>query len=177
MIYFTSVPQIAWEKTGNRLVKTWGWQCIDLEKNMKNNNGRKRYSAGFRPQRMNNNPDYRQHNILPSPGILESYEEIAPGSVSKIVEMAKLEHEHRHAWENKYLKSMAYTTRVGQLLGFALAIILIYSAMALSLEKQDTLASVIVFSGFSFLMIAALASANSRKHINRPKRQFEGGKE
>ncbi len=143
---------------------------------MRTNNGRKRYSGGFRPQR-DYHSDQRQHNILPSPGILESYEEIAPGSVSKIVEMAKLEQEHRHAWENKYLKSMAYTTRVGQLLGFALAIILIYSAMALSLEKQDTLASVIVFSGFSFLMIAALASANSRKHINRPKRQFEGGKE
>ncbi len=146
---------------------------------MKSNNGRnKRYGgSNYRSQRDDYRADFRPHNILPSPGILESYEEIAEGSVNKILDMAKLEQEHRHAWENKYLKSMAYTTRVGQLLGFALAIILIYSAMALSLEKQDTLASVIVFSGFAFLMIAALASANSRKHINRPKRQFEGGKE
>lgn len=146
---------------------------------MRSNNGRnKRYGgSNYRNQHDGYRADSRPHNILPSPGILESYEEIAEGSVNKILDMAKLEQEHRHAWENKYLKSMAYTTRVGQLLGFALAIILIYSAMALSLEKQDTLASVIVFSGFAFLMIAALASANSRKHINRPKRQFEGGRE
>jgi uncharacterized membrane protein len=139
-------------------------------RNKRFNNDRNQRDYGFRSEP-------RAHNILPSPGILESYEEIAPGSVNKILEMAKLEQEHRHIWENKYLKSMAYTTRVGQLLGFALAIILIYSSMALSLEKNDLLASVIVFSGFAFLMIAALASANSRKHINRPKRQFDGGKD
>ncbi len=140
---------------------------------MKTNN-RKRYSNDRNQRDFSFRPEQRNHNILPSPGVLESYEEIAPGSVNKILEMAKLEQEHRHAWENKYLKSMAYTTRVGQLLGFALAIILIYSAMALVADKNDTLASVVVFSGFSFLMIAALASANSRKHINRPKRNFEG---
>ena len=35
------------------------------------------------------------YGILPAPGILESYEELAEGSVSKIIDMAKLEQEHR----------------------------------------------------------------------------------
>ncbi len=140
---------------------------------MKTNNRNRKYSNDRNQKDYGFRAEPRAHNILPSAGVLESYEEIAPGSVNKILEMAKLEQEHRHAWENKYLKSMAYTTRVGQLLGFALAVILIYTAMALIMDKNETLASVIVFSGFSFLMIAALASANSRKHINRPKRQFD----
>lgn len=117
--------------------------------------------------------ELRSHNILPAPGILESYEEIAPGSVNKILEMAKEEQEHRHSWENKYLKSMAYTTRVGQLLGFALAVILIYTCIIIAMDGNQNLASVVAFSGFAFLMIAALASAKSRRHIIRPRRHFE----
>lgn len=119
------------------------------------------------------NYEIRSHNILPAPSILESYEEIAPGSVNKILEMAKAEQEHRHAWENKYLRSMAYTTRVGQLLGLALAVILIYTCIIMAMDGNENLAGVIAFSGFAFLMIAALASAKSRRHINRPRRQFE----
>jgi uncharacterized membrane protein len=142
---------------------------------MKNNRRSRNHSnySGHRDRR----PDNRPHNILPSPGILESYEEIAPGSVNKILDMAKSEQDHRHAWENKYLKSMAYTTRVGQLLGFALAIILIYAALALHNDDNFMLAAVIVFSGFAFLMIAALTSANSKRHINRPKRNFDMNRE
>lgn len=140
------------------------------------NNRRSRKGSGYSGSR-DKRHDNRPHNILPSPGILESYEEISPGSVNKILEMAKQEQDHRHAWENKYLKSMSYTTRVGQLLGFALAIILIYSALALHNDENIMLAAVIVFSGFAFLMIAALTSANSRRHINRPKRGFNSNRE
>ncbi|MFI4984109.1 MAG: DUF2335 domain-containing protein [Rickettsiales bacterium] len=130
---------------------------------------REQRSRNYREQ----NYEIRSHNILPAPSILESYEEIAPGSVDKIMEMAKAEQEHRHSWENRYLKSMAYTTRVGQLLGFALAIILIYTCLIIAMDGNETLASVIAFSGFAFLMIAALASARSRRHIARPRRHFD----
>lgn len=137
----------------------------------------------MRNDRRNKNPyknrnfdgqgEFRQNNILPAPGILESYEEISPGSVKIIMDMAKTEQMHRHEWENRYLKAMAYTSRVGQLLGFALAVILVYTCIILSMDKMEQLASVMAFSGFAFLMIAALASARSRRHIARPRRQFE----
>lgn len=113
------------------------------------------------------------NNILPAPGILESYEEISAGSVKTILEMAKAEQDHRHNWENRYLRAMAYTSRVGQLLGFALAIILVYTCMMLAYNEKEGVAAFIAFSGFAFLMIAALSSAKSRKHLVRPRRNFE----
>jgi uncharacterized membrane protein len=136
-------------------------------------NHRRNREKSYSNKPFDSNGEFRQNNILPAPGILESYEEISPGSVKIIMDMAKTEQAHRHKWENDYLRAMAYTSRVGQLLGFALAVILIYSCIILSVDRNEQLASVIAFSGFAFLMIAALASAKSRAHISRPRRHFE----
>lgn len=132
-----------------------------------------RNKSGYGNKNFSNKETFRQNNILPAPGILESYEEISPGSVKIIMDMAKTEQEHRQQWENRYLRAMAYTSRVGQLLGFALAIIIIYTCIILAMDKNESLASVIAFSGFAFLMIAALASARSRMHVTRPRRNFD----
>jgi len=140
-----------------------------MRTNKKSNNN---YNKNRQSNSRNPRPESRPHNFLPSPGILESYEEISEGSVKKIIDMAESEQQHRHSWENKYLKSMSYTTRVGQLLGFALAIIIVYAALVLHSDLNTVLASVVVFSGFGFLMIAALTTASSRKRIDRPQRNF-----
>lgn len=49
--------------------------------------------------------------ILPSPAILESYEEISPGFVEKIVDVIKKEQEHRHQFEQNQLKSYQETLK------------------------------------------------------------------
>ncbi|MDJ1258081.1 MAG: DUF2335 domain-containing protein [Candidatus Midichloria sp.] len=43
-------------------------------------------------------------SILPSPAMLESYEEIAPGIVDKLVNLVEKEQKHRHALEEKAVK-------------------------------------------------------------------------
>ncbi|CAK6544657.1 MAG: hypothetical protein IRF16MM_00795 [Candidatus Midichloria mitochondrii] len=43
-------------------------------------------------------------SILPSPAMLESYEEIAPGIVDKLVDLVEKEQKHRHSLEEKALK-------------------------------------------------------------------------
>jgi uncharacterized membrane protein len=108
--------------------------------------------------------------FLPPPGILESYELIVPGSVDKILEMARLEQEHRHNWEMKYLRQMAYSTRIGQLLGFALAIIIIYGCIISVVSQNYFVATLVAVSGFGFLIATALASFRSMKPIMRPRR-------
>ena len=139
--------------------------------NRRRSNNRRNSGRRYDSSRSEKTPN--SNNILPAPGILESYEEISPGSVKLILEMAKSEQDHRHNWENRYLRAMAYTSRVGQLLGFALAIILVYTCMMLAYSDKEGVAAFIAFSGFAFLMMAALSSAKSRKHVVRPRRNFE----
>ena len=98
------------------------------------------------------------YGVLPAPGILESYEEIAPGSVQKIIAMAASEQEHRHKWENNYLKVMAYNNRVGQLLAFILAIIVIYTSIAFVISHNVLFACVLLVVGFAFLIALTLGS-------------------
>lgn len=115
----------------------------------------------------------RNYGILPPPGILESYEEISPGAVSSILEMAHLEQEHRHKWENNYLKAMAYTVRVGILLEFTLAIIILFVCIMLAGDGKTYLASLVAICGFGFLAAVVFIASYTKKYILRPKRTDE----
>jgi uncharacterized membrane protein len=97
---------------------------------MKENNNRN--------YRSNNNPNNNQrnhHNLLPSPRILEDYENIAIGSTNKLLEMAKKEQEHRHSWQDRYLKFHSFSYKIGLLFGFIYNVGLL--ALIYDLIKQD----------------------------------------
>lgn len=111
------------------------------------------------------NPSY---GILPAPGILESYEEIAEGSVAKIIDMAKLEQEHRHKWEMNYLRVMAYNQRVGQLLAFVMAIVVIFTSISFVMSGEYVFALIIAILGFAFLITLVYSVSSTRRHVNKP---------
>lgn len=125
----------------------------------------------FRPKPHGGHENPKPTHVLPAPGILESYEELAPGAASIIVEMAKQEQEHRHNWENQYLKDMATLTKRGQLLGMALAIIIIYVSTLLAMDGNGLSAAIIAIAGFVFMGMASLAASNAKRHISRSSRR------
>lgn len=98
-------------------------------------------------------------SILPSPAILESYEEIAPGMVEQLVEMVKAEQKHRQGLENKYAKTIVITAQIGQILSFMLVIAILF-ATVIAFEKSLYLSLAICFIGFTFLLIVKLNIAN-----------------
>lgn len=110
---------------------------------MQNNSGRKR--DGFLGESKS------LGSMLPSPAILESYEEVRPGTVDDLVAMVKKEQKHRHAYENKMLQAQIYTKRFGQLLAFTLAIIIIYSAISFASDAMYYMAAAVLVCGFGFL--------------------------
>ncbi len=91
-------------------------------------------------------------SVFPSPAILESYAEVDPNIVPQLIEMVKKEQLHRHSLEKKHLKSQAYTTRIGQLLAFALVIIIIYTAVSFTAENSYIMAAITIIIGFSFVI-------------------------
>ena len=138
---------------------------------------KQRKRSNFHHQRFEDNHQQRSeprgYGVLPAPGILESYEELAPGAVAKIIEMARLEQEQRHKWENNYLKHMAYITKIGQLLGFMLAAVITFAALSLGGDGQFAMAIFITLIGYGYLMVAAYISFSSRKILTKPGRKDE----
>ena len=129
-----------------------------------------------RPQHNKNTQGANKKNlVLPSPAMLESYEEIAPGAVSKIVDMAKKEQAQRHKWENNYLRSMLIARRTGQLLAFTIAVIISYTIIVLATSDKEILAAVVAFAGYGSLFLAMVKnkffSRNQRKEFTRPGRK------
>lgn len=120
-----------------------------------------------RPRNHSNMDNPKPTHVLPAPGILESYEELAPGASSTIVEMARQEQEHRHRWEMQYLKEMSVLAKRGQLLGIALAIIIIYVATLLAMNGNGLSAAAIAIAGFLFMGMASLAASKTKRHIPR----------
>jgi uncharacterized membrane protein len=119
--------------------------------------------------------DTRGYNVLPSPGILESYEELAPGSVNKIIEMASLEQEHRQRWENNYLRSMLYFTKVGQLLGFMLAVIITFAGLVLGTDQNYFFGIFITIAGYIYLIVATYVSSSSPKFFQWQMKKPQAG--
>ncbi|MCE2993748.1 MAG: DUF2335 domain-containing protein [Alphaproteobacteria bacterium] len=131
---------------------------------------KKRFNRPTQPQQqegmqtnMNNS-----FGILPAPGILESYEEISPGSVKTIISIVKSEQDHRHRWENSYLRSMVNNYRFGQILIFILSIMIIYAAISFVSIGENLMAIFVIVFGFAFLAIVALANMFNKKEAMRP---------
>lgn len=135
-----------------------------MQRNKRNHN----HKYHYQPKRGHSSE--RSYGVLPPPGILESYEEISPGAVAKILDMARSEQEHRHKWENNYLRAMGYTVRVGILLEFALAIIILFVCIMFSSENKVYLASLTIICGFGFLTAAAFIASYTKKYMLRPRR-------
>lgn len=102
-------------------------------------------------------------SVLPLPSVLESYAEIDPKFIPELIEMVKKEQQHRHAMERKIIRTQAYTARIGQLLSFALVIIIGYIAIAFVADGLLFLSGLTIVSGFSFLFaVNMLARSVSR---------------
>jgi uncharacterized membrane protein len=128
----------------------------------------------FRPNRSNFRPKHSQGNkdtnsrvthVIPAPGILESYEELAPGASKIIVDMAKLEQEHRHKWENNSLKEMKNLAQRGQYLGVVLAVAILCVTMMLA--GHTFVAVVTVLGGFGFLGVTTYVNSGHKRFIHK----------
>jgi len=109
----------------------------------------------------NNKPN----NILPPSYILEEYEQIAPGSAEKIIDMVDIEQDHRHKFENRSLSSYIINYRIGQILFSFNLIIIFYAAFYAYQEINDKiLAYLIIIFGY-LIQVIALISNKSRKRF------------
>lgn len=138
-----------------------------------------------------NNKNYknkpRQHKpveMLPDPSILESYDYVVEGAAGQILEMFRLEQQHRHEWEKRALRAYSVSSVLGQVLGFIIAISVFTSAAVIGLYGDSAIAAFVWVFGMSIIMMSGLVwtyakSMGQRPLFGRPsfRRHFRAEKE
>jgi len=134
-----------------------------------NNNRRSGKSGNFKPASNSNRSS--QSSVLPSPTVLQEYEYATEGAADRILEMAEVEQDRRHNWEDDYLLFYKKSLRIGQLCGFILLFSVIFSFVYLASNGKEMFAVYLaVIAFFSVALANFFASIGRRKNSKRPPR-------
>lgn len=109
-------------------------------------------SSGKRPPKGTRKPV----EILPDPETLEAYNYVVEGSAEQILAMFRQEQAHRHQWENRSLRVHLFSTVLGQVLGFLIAIAIFVSATIIGLYGDATVGAFIWVFGMAIVVMSAL---------------------
>jgi uncharacterized membrane protein len=119
-----------------------------------------------RDKNSNNKP--RASEFMPSPELLEGYDYVVQGSAERILSMFENEQKHRHAWESDALKTHKFSTILGQVLGFLIAISLFVSAAIIGVFGNSTIAAFIWVFGLAIVVMAGLVWVYAKSMGQRP---------
>ncbi len=110
----------------------------------------------------------RPTDVLPNPEILEAYNYIVDGSAKTILSMFEREQNHRHAWEMNAIRTYRFSTILGQVLGFLIAVSVFVSATIIGIYGDSTIAAFIWVFGMAIVVMAGLVWAYAKSMGQRP---------
>lgn len=113
-------------------------------------------------------PQHRVVEFLPHPDILESYNYVVEGSAKMILTMFEHEQKHRHEWERVSLRIYSFSSILGQLLGFFIAVAVFASATMIGIYGNTTIAAFIWVFGMAVVVMAGLVWAYAKSMGQRP---------
>lgn len=113
-------------------------------------------------------PRDRVVEFLPAPEVLESYNYVVDGSAKMILEMFNREQSHRHEWERMALRIYSFSSILGQLLGFFIAVSVFASATMIGVYGNAAIASFIWVFGMAIVVMAGLVWAYAKSMGQRP---------
>ncbi len=119
-----------------------------------------------KPSRERQGP--RVVEFLPSPDILESYNYVVDGSARMILSMFEAEQKHRHEWERVSLRIYSFSSILGQLLGFFIAVSVFGAAAMIGIYGDTTIAATIWVFGAGVVVMAGLVWAYAKSMGQRP---------
>jgi len=126
-------------------------------------------TGGYRqPQGGRDRVQNRTVEILPHPEVLESYNYVVEGSAKTIITMFEIEQRHRHDWEMQALTVHRYSTILGQVLGFLIAIAVFVSAGVIGIYGNSTFAGSLWVFGVAIVTMAGLVWAYAKSMGQRP---------
>jgi uncharacterized membrane protein len=124
-------------------------------------------SGGNRPNQ-NRQPPRRNVDVLPDPEVLEAYDYVVEGSAREIIEMFKSEQRQRHQWENRSLRVHLWSTILGQVLGFFIAVAIFVSAAVIGIYGDAAIGAFVWVFGLAIVTMAALVWWYAKSLGQRP---------
>lgn len=119
----------------------------------------------------------RSNNTLYPARILEQYENIESGSANRLLDLAKKEQDHRHSWQDRYLKFHNFSYKAGLVCGFIYNIALLALIYKLIEGDKPKLALKLFVVNAILIAFALIVTYVERKITTRkpPRRNFGGG--
>jgi len=110
----------------------------------------------------------RVSEFLPSPELLEGYNYVVEGSAARILGMFEAEQKHRHAWEHSALKTHTFSTILGQILGFVIAVSIFVSAAEIGMSGNSATAALIWVFGLALVVMSGMVWVYAKNVGQRP---------
>jgi uncharacterized membrane protein len=111
----------------------------------------------------------KYRHVLPPIEMIEQYEELYPGTLQRLLEMAQLEQNHRHSRELLEIEEQGRATKLGRMFGLGLVAIISLSAIILVTLGSTLIGVLFALCGFSCITIVSYLSskANVKKEQNK----------
>lgn len=104
---------------------------------------------------------------LPHPNILKGYNELYPDAAQKIIDNGIAETEHRRLMERKYLDGQINDKKLGQILGFIVALLIISGGVYLIMNNHQVTGS--IMTGISAIGVIGLFTGNNNQNDKEKK--------
>lgn len=102
-------------------------------------------------------------SILPPAHILQEYEYATEGAANRILEMAEVEQDKRHSFEDDYLEYYKKSFRIGQVFGFFIIISTMLICLGLVNNGHSLVGIYILITVFTSLTLVNIFSIMSAK--------------
>ena len=93
--------------------------------------------------------------ILPPIEVLEAYEEVCPGALDKLIQMARQEQQHSHALDRAYIRIHRNIGVLGKLCN--ILIVIAVSSITLKLISYNMAIHGMVFAGTAFFLVMLIS--------------------
>ncbi len=132
----------------------------------KNNRLNKGYSKPLNSRELDNN-FYRKkfQHILPPIDVMSEYENLHPGTLEKLINMAQKEQIHRHDLDLKNLKAYEKNAKISKICALVFGIFLLSSIIFLMLLKEFAVTGVLVLFIIGFGIICSQKITKKNEYI------------
>jgi uncharacterized membrane protein len=142
--------------TGERLAMTSKSLSQSMSKNWQGPQNNHPQNSGVVVQHSFSGP-------LPPPEVLKRFEEVVPGSAERIIKMAEGQFAHRTELERKIIASDIARSRLGQILGFIIAIVGLVCSVIISMYGNQIAGAILGVGTLASLVSVFMYGSRVRK--------------
>ncbi len=140
----------------------------DNKKFFYNNRLNKGYSKVYNNNQTDLNLSKSKYQaMLPPLDIIEQYEELYPGTLDKLFDMAQKEQNHRHSMNLLEIKNHTRATAMGRICALIFISIVIISSMLIAFFGSMILAALLIGSAFISLTIISFSYSDKQNKFQK----------